>query len=238
MIDRALSIPEGFFEARRDRMNGFRATGLAFGVALLLTALSGVALRLLARQMTGTTEIDNPGRPSEMTCEAFHGDTQPSGCDEPATITVEVGELFWETAVEQLPALFFGVLLLWLFTGVGLHLLAGGHVGEGSFGQTLEVVAWSMLINVLSVAISAGLLWLASQQVDLAVSSPEQLLSQMRRVTTTLPGIGARVVQGLALVAQVGVWTAGLTAVHRNERAVAAVGSVIVGTVSLALLFI
>jgi len=69
MIDRALSIPEGFFEARRDRMNGFRATGLAFGVALLLTAVSGVALRLLARQMTGTTEIDNPGRPSEMTCD-------------------------------------------------------------------------------------------------------------------------------------------------------------------------
>jgi len=130
------------------------------------------------------------------------------------------------------------VLLLWLFTGVGLHFLAGGSVGVGSFGQTLEVVAWSMLINVLSVAISAGLLWLASQQVDLAVSSPEQLLSQMRRVTTTLPGIGARVVQGLALVAQVGVWTAGLTVVHRNERAVAAVGSVIVGTASLALLLV
>jgi len=236
MIDRLLSVPEGFFEARRDRMHGVRGAGIAFAVAALVTALIAGVMRMFARQMTATTEIDNPDRPSEIICEASSG--QPSGCGEPATISVEVGDLFWDAAVEQLPAVFAGVVLLWFLTGVGLHLVAGGYVGEGSFGQTLEVVAWSMLINVLSVAISGLLLWLATQQVDLAVSSPEQLLSQMQRLTTTLPGLGSQLVQVIALVAQVGVWTAGLTVVHRNERAVAAVGSVIVGTVSLVLIVV
>lgn len=235
MIDRLFSIPEGFFEARRDRMHGFRGTGIALVVATLLTALTAGVMRMFARQMTATTEIDNPDRPPEIICD-MASSGQPSGCDEPATISVEVGDLFWDAVVEQLPTVFAGVVIFWFLTGVGLHLVAGGYVGEGSFGQTLSVVAWSMLINVLSVAISGLLLWLATQQIDLAVSSPEQLLSQMRRLTTTVLGFGAQLVQVIALVAQVGVWTAGLTVVHRNERAVAAVGSVIVGAVWLVLI--
>lgn len=240
MFDRMLVIPERFFETRRDRMSGFRAVGLAFVVTSLTTGLMSVFLRLLANEMTGTTEIDNPNRPSEVTCDTF-GETEigaPSGCDEPETVTVEIGELFWEQAVEQLPALFVGGLLLWLLIGGGLHLFGSGLIGDGSFGQTLEVVAWSMLLNVLAVAVSVSLLLLAAQQVGLAVSDPEMLSSHVRRLTATTPGIGVQIVQVVALVAQVGVWTAGLAVVHRVDRKATAIGSVTVGAALFVLAFV
>ncbi len=91
--------PGAFFEQRRDRLNGLRGGGLALGIAVVVTIVLGVALRLFADQFTGTVERDNPARPPEQLCEdGGVGGITVSGCDEPATQTVEVGSFIWNYA--------------------------------------------------------------------------------------------------------------------------------------------
>lgn len=230
---RTFPHPESWFRSRADGFNGPRALLIATLVALVLTAQVGGFLWFLSERMTGTITRDNPDRPPDWVCDGGASDTTrtPFGCAEPKEETVEVGRLFWNHASDQLFPLFIGVLLLWFLGGVAIHLLVGGLGSEGSLGQTLEVVAWSGVVELLTVGISVALLAVEAQSLTLATSDPQALLSAIRSLTSGALGLAARAVQVGGTFAQAYVLFAGLIAVHDVDRARVAMVAALVAIV-------
>ena len=236
VLDTLLARPERFFQQRADRLSAVRGFLLLSGLALLSTAIVGVFLRTLSNRMTGTTMVDNPDRPSKGFCENSATDmlTVDVGCDEPEQVPVELGDLFWEAAAQTLPFVFVGIVVFVALLALLLHVFAGGFEGEGTVGDTVEIVAWSFAVDVVVIALNVGLLVLALDQVDLAVSDPNAVQRQIQRVTRTASGTATTAIQAIGLVCQVGIWTAGMHVVHDVPRArVLVTGGVLAGVLLL-----
>ncbi|WP_434531109.1 Yip1 family protein [Haloarcula sp. NS06] len=223
--------PGAFFEQRRDQLNGFRGGGLALGIALAVTVVLGIALRLFAAQFTGTVERDNPARPPEQMCEdGGVGGITVSGCDEPATKTVEVGSLIWDAAAEILPGLFIGFMIVWVGLMLGLYLGAKIAGGSGRFGETAEITAWGLLPSVVGVAVGSAALVFFAASSDLAASSPEMFLEQVQSLQNGLSGLVFLTIQISTAAWQAYVWAGGLRVVHEISRYAAVAIAVIAAT--------
>jgi hypothetical protein len=229
--------PESWFRRRADSMNGGRALLIALFVALVLTAQVGGFVWLLSERMTGTITRDNPDRPPDWVCDdesesAFSElNTTPAGCDQPKRETVEIGTLVWRAASDRLVGIFFGLLLLWILGGVVIHLLAGGIESHGSFGQTLEVLAWCGVVELVFVAISMLLLLASVGDATLSASDPDALLSAIRSLTSgPLPAL-ARAIGIGGVLSQSYVLYGGLVGVHETDRFRAGVVAVLFGMV-------
>jgi hypothetical protein len=230
-IQTFLLRPGAFFEQRRDRLNGYRGGGLALGIAVVVTIVLGVALRLFADQFTGTVERDNPARPPDQMCEdGGVGGITVSGCDEPVTQTVEVGSFIWDYATRALPRLFFGFIIAWIGLIVGLYVGAKLAGGSGQFGETVEITAWGLLPSVIGVAAGGTALVLFAASIDLSASSPELLLEQVRSLQNGLSGLVFLVIQVGTAAWQAYVWAGGLRVVHEISRYAAVAIAVIAAT--------
>jgi len=223
--------PGAFFEQRRDRLSGVRGGGLALGIAVAVTVVLGVALRLFATQFTGTVEVDNPERPPDQMCEdGGIGEVTVSGCDEPATRTVEVGSLVWDQATEVLPGLFIGLVIVWVGLVVLLYVGARIAGGSGGFGETAEVTAWGLVPSVVGVAVGGAGLVLFAASTDLSASSPEMLLEQVRSLQNGLSGLVFLAIQVGTAAWQAYVWAGGLRVIHEISRYAAVAVAVIAAT--------
>ncbi|WP_225307711.1 MULTISPECIES: YIP1 family protein [unclassified Haloarcula] len=228
--------PGAFFEQRRDRLNGFRGGGLALGIAVAVTVVLGVALRLFAAQFTGTVERDNPARPPEQMCEdGGVGGITVSGCDEPATQTVELGSIIWDYATEALPGLFFGFVIVWIGLMIGLYVGAKLAGGSGKFGETAEITAWGLLPSVVGVVAGGAALVFFAANTDLSASSPAVLLEQVRGLQNGLSGLVFLAIQIGTAVWQAAVWASGLRVVHEISRYAAVAIAVIAATLPVVL---
>lgn len=221
---RILQRIESWFRGRADDFNGFRAFLAAVLVAIVLTTQLGGFLWFLSERMTGTLTRDNPDRPPDWVCDGDSPDlfTEVTGthvgCGEPKRETVEVGRVFWNYASDQLFPLLAGLLLLWLLAGVAIHLLVGGLGSNGTLGQTLEVVAWSGIVELITVALSVAVLVVELQSLTLSAADPQALLSSVRSLTSGPLGLVVRTVQLGGTVVQATVLFAGLVAVHDVDR--------------------
>jgi len=228
--------PGAFFEKRRDRLSGVRGGGLALGIAVAVTVVLGVALRLFATQFTGTTEVDNPARPPDQMCEdGGIGEITVSGCDEPATRTVEVGSLIWDQATEVLPGLFIGLIVVWIGLVVLLYVGAKMAGGSAGFGETAEITAWGLLPSVVGVAAGGAALVFFAASTDLSTSSPEMLLEQVRSLQNGLSGLVFLAIQVGTAAWQAYVWAGGLRAVHEISRYAAVAVAVVAATLPVVL---
>lgn len=228
--------PGAFFEQRRDRLGGVRGGALALGIAVAVTAVLGVALRLFAAQFTGTTEVDNPARPPDQFCEdGGVGEITMSGCDEPATRTVEIGSLVWDQANEVLPGLFVGLVIVWIGLGVLLYVGAKIAGGSGQFGETAEITAWGLVPSVVGVAVGGATLVFFASTADLSASSPEMLLEQVQNLQSGLSGLVFLAIQIGTAAWQAYIWAGGLRAVHEISRYAAVAVAVIVATLPVIL---
>ncbi|RLM39418.1 YIP1 family protein [Haloarcula sp. Atlit-120R] len=230
-VQTVLLYPETFFEQRRDDLGGVRGAGLALGAAVALTAVVGLALRLFAAQFTATTEIDNPARPPDQFCEddGVAGIT-PSGCDEPATQTVEVGSLIWDQAAEILPAVLVGLVVVWFGLAVALYVGAKIAGGSAGFGPTLEVTGWGLLPSVVGAAVGGAALVGFAARADFAATSPQVLLEQVRTLQTGLSGLTFLAIQVGTAAWQAYVWAGGLRVVHGISRYAAVAVAVVAAT--------
>ncbi|WP_167880063.1 Yip1 family protein [Halorhabdus rudnickae] len=221
--------PESWFRRRTSDLHGARALVIAFLVAMIVTLQAGGFLWLVSERMTGTITRDNPDRPPEWMCDdggdsPFSGtdigetDGTPAGCTEPKQETVEIGTVVWQEATGVLPTLFVGMLLLWLIGGVAIHLLIGGIGTEGTVGQTLEVLAWCGVVQVVTIAIVVPLLVLSLPDGALSASDPEAVLSAVRALGVGPIGILTTAVSVAGTLWQSYVLFGGLTAVHEASR--------------------
>lgn len=223
--------PGAFFEQRRDRLSGVRGGGLALGIAVAVTVVLGVALRLFAAQFTGTVERDNPTRPPDQMCEdGGVGGMTVAGCDEPATRTVEIGSLIWDYATEVLPGLFVGFVIVWIGLMIGLYVGAKLAGGSGQFGETAEITAWGLLPSVVGVAAGGTALVFFAASTDLSASSPALLLEQVRRLQNGLSGLVFLAIQVGTAAWQAYIWAGGLRVVHEISRYAAVAIAVIAAT--------
>jgi hypothetical protein len=223
--------PGAFFEQRRDELGGARGAALALGAAVALTAVAGLALRLFTAQFTGTTEIDNPARPPDQFCaDDGVGGITASGCDEPATKTVEIGSLVWEQAAEILPALLVGLVIVWFGLAVALYVGAKIAGGSGGFGETLEVTGWGLLPSVVGAVVGGAALVGFTARADLGASSPQLLLEQAQTLQTGLSGLTFLAIQVGTAAWQAYVWAGGLRVVHGISRYGAVAVAVVTAT--------
>ena len=228
--------PSAFFEQRTDRLNGVRGAIVAAALSVSLTAVLAVSLRLFAQQFTGSTTVDNPDYPGEMFCDdGGVGGMTPSGCDEPPTVTREISALLWEVVVDFLPWVIVGLPLLWLLLAAGLHAGARLDGGTGRFGETMAVTAWGLVPLLVAATLSGAALVVFATQADLAGSSPEALLAEVRELQSGVFGLVFLALRLGGAAWQAAVWAGGLRVVHDLNRRSAAVIAVIVAGVSFLL---
>lgn len=229
--------PGQFFDRRAGRLDGVEGGVLAAGLSVALTMVLAVTLWLFAQQFTGTTTVDNPAYPGEMFCDdgGTVGGMTVGGCDEPPTVTRELSALLWEEVVGLLPWLFVGLLIVWLGLAVALHVgaLVGG--GTGRFGETLAVAAWGLVPTLVVSAVAGAALVGFAARTDLAASSPEALLAEVRRLQSGVSGLTFLLLQVGAAVWQAFVWAEGLRVVHGLSRVAAGATAVLVAAVPVVL---
>jgi len=229
-----LFAPSAYFERHGARLDGLTGFAIALGVALVLTLVIGASLYGLSAQMTGTTTINNPDRPSDAFCSSAPTMLNETdlGCDEPETVERDTGALFWSYASGQLPVLFVGMVFVWAGLVVGLHvatLLVGR--ASGSVGATASVAAHGLLASVLPTAVGGVLFVFFAGQADLGASEPAQFLAQFRTLTRGISGLALGGIQLTGLAWQWYVWQAGLARAHDLSKTAAGVAAGGVGVV-------
>lgn len=232
--------PDSFFDRRADTLSGVEGFAVAAVVTVVLTALLAGALFGISQQLTGTTMVDNPDRPPEAFCED-DGVAMPSmntsgvnvseGCDQPAQVERNVGELFWQAASGQVLPIGIGIFVVWFGVGIALHVAAKLADGRGSFGETLAVTAYGMVPTLVAAAVGSVLLvWLAAE-ADLGAGDPERLVAQFRQFTSGASGLALTGVQLGGVAWQTYVWTYGLAHAHDLSTRGAGVAAGCVGAV-------
>ncbi|MFH5797444.1 Yip1 family protein [Haladaptatus sp. CMAA 1911] len=228
MLSDALLRPNRFFEERSPRPRLASAFAVVLVVALASTALFGFVGWTMTQRMTGTTQIDNPNRPSDTFCnDDFFTDgagNLSEECDRPKQKTVVIGDLVWKEFQEKIPLVFLGVLVAWPFTAIGLHVASAVAGGEGSFSNTLSVAGWGMLPSLVQMLVGIGLFYLALRGADLSGSDPQVLLDQLQSLVATARG-GSAFVALLGTAWQWVVWTSGLKHARRLSTGAAAVSA-------------
>ena len=228
MLSDALLRPNRFFEERSPRPRLASAFAVVLVVALASTALFGFVGWTMTQRMTGTTQIDNPNRPSDTFCnDDFFTDgagNLSEECDRPKQKTVVIGDLVWKEFQEKIPLVFLGVLVAWPFTAIGLHVASAVAGGEGSFSNTLSVAGWGMLPSLVQMLVGIGLFYLALRGADLSGSDPQVLLDQLQSLVATARG-GSVFVALLGTAWQWVLWTYGLKHARRLSTGAAAVSA-------------
>lgn len=215
MLKALLVEPWTFFRRRNGDLDGIRGVVVGAAASFGLVTVLGVALWFLSRQFSGTVTMDNPARPADTFCNGTQFEnTTPAGCSEPARIDREMGSLVWERASELLPWLFFGALVVFFLSAVGLYAGSWLAEGDGSFGATLEVTAWGMIPSVVGTVVAGVVLVGFASQMDLSADDPEQVLQQFRAIQRGVSGLTLGAVQLLTATWQAYVWAGGLFAVQ------------------------
>ena len=228
--------PRAFFDRRADRLSGFEGAVVAAVLSVLLTGVLAVALRLFADQFTGTTTVDNPAYPGDVLCEdGGVGEMTAYGCEEPPTVSREMSSLLWEEAAGALPAVFVGLLVLWVGLAVALYVGARVAGGSGGFGETLAVTAWGLVPTLLVAVLAGATLVTLAAQADLSASSPEALLAEVRGFQSGVSGLTFLLWQIGGAAWQAVVWAGGLRVVHEIRRRRAVVVAVLVAVVPVLL---
>ncbi len=229
-----IARPGEFFERRVDRLSGVRGAGVAAALSLASILAIGAIMWLFSRQFTGTTTIDNPGYPGDQFCRGELSVT-PTGCDEPATQTVEVSSLLWEEIVGILPIAFVGLLVLWVALAVALHIGASLTNADGRIGETLEIAAWGFVPAVVTTVVGGAALVAFAAQADLSTGDPETLLASVESIRTGVTGLTLLGIQLAGAAWQAYVWAAGLRVVHDISRAAAVTTAVVTAAVPVLL---
>lgn len=167
--------PGAFFEERPPAETLPIAAGIVVAFVLCLTV--GVLLigSMLAGAIDATVTMDNPNRPPDWVCERHADDPDSAfsqGCDEPATIERDAGELAQDAVQEYLWIALAGPFVLWLIGGTvlfGAGRLAGG---SPSFAGTLSLAGWAALPEFLRLGVGLVSLWFVLSNVT--ITDPER----------------------------------------------------------------
>ncbi|MFC7044874.1 Yip1 family protein [Halobacteriaceae archaeon GCM10025711] len=203
--------PDAFFETRSPGRDLVPAFAVYVVVALVTVTAASGAIWFMTQQMTATTEIDNPNRPADMLCDDPPGDlSTPAGCDLPKTKTVVVGDMVWDVYTgEVLGLLFVGLLFLWPMLAVAAYLLTALFGGEGSFVETMAVVAWGMVPSAFQVVLSSVFLAVTVAGADFSHSGPQMLAVQLEALTGGGRRLPSAAISAGGLAWQAYVWTYG-----------------------------
>lgn len=237
VIRDALLNPDRFFAERTPRPSLGTAATVVLVVALVSTAAVGFIGWTLSQEITATAQVDNPNRPPDWACEdgGFGSDTTnfSSGCDQPRTKTIDMGDKLWEAFSGQLPMIFFASFFGWLLVAAGLHAASGLAGGRGSFSGTLTVAAWGTLPTLFQTAVGGASMYFAIQGMELG-GSPEVLAQQFQSMASRTQS-GNLAVSAFVTLWQAYVWTYGLKHVRNLETGSAAGAAGVVAFVSFVL---
>lgn len=233
MLDTLITDPAGFFEGRRERLDGVRGFVLLAILSVAIVTVVAVATWFLSRQLTGTVTIENPDRPPTAFCEMGPAEMlTESGCDEPARVERRTGAVLWRYFADLLPWLYVGVPIFGLVTAGFLHVGARIAGGDGRAGETLTVVAWGAVPSLVQAVLAGALLVSFTPELDLSASDPEVLTAQFLALKRGFSGIALNGTRLLGTAWQAWVWAGGLAVVHglRKRTAVALAGLVVLLT--------
>lgn len=166
---------------------------------------------MLAGTVDATVTMDNPDRPPEPIC-AQHADDPDSmfgeGCDEPATIERDAGELVQEAMYDYLWVGLVGPFILWIVGTVvlfGAGRLAGG---SPSLLGTLSLAGWAALPELVRLVVGlAGFSYILS---DMTITDPEQGASALEAAMAPMEPV-VLVVSLVTLAWQWSLLTGGLS---------------------------
>jgi len=215
--------PTRFFEERPPSDTLPVAAGLVVFFAVALTAALLLVGSMLAGAVDATVTMDNPDRPPETFCEQYEDDPDSpfgEGCDDPATIERDAGQLLREAVNDYL---WIGVVtpfVLWLLGTV--VLFAGGRLaaGDPSFAGTAALAGWAALPEFLRVVAGLAGLWYALR--DLTITDPEQGAAVLETALAAVEPV-LLVVSLLTLGWQWSILSAGLSEDADISRGAAAV---------------
>jgi len=196
-----------------------REPAAVLGTVVLVAGVTVVGLALLGSVMAATIDatvlVDNPERPPDWVCEQ-HGDDPDSlryeSCQESEQVERDVGEVLRSLVLDRLHYGVVGVGLAWVLIAAGLHLGALALGGDGGFGDALTVVAWSLPVEAVRVAVGLAAMWwvLASREFGDGVAALErEVVDAIASVEPVLIGV-TLLVTGV----QWRVWRGGLEAHH------------------------
>lgn len=184
-------------------------------VLVLATVLAGSVVAsgaVLAGSLDETVTVDNPDRPPAWACDGPASDGGGSsfdeGCDEPATIERDAGELVQEAATEYVSTAFVAPFSLWAIAGVTLFAGARLAGGEGRFAETLAAAAWGAVPELVRIAAAlVGFRYVLGRTSfsGPVESYPEQLASALAVLDAPLlvVGLGVLAWQWVVLAAAV-----------------------------------
>lgn len=214
----AVSHPHRYFEEHPPADSIGQAAVIVFLVATL-SSLAFLALGwVLSQQIDATTTVTTMEPWSDARCEPFremnnssNTSSLPEPCtiDEPRTKQVHLGEKAYSVFAERVPLVFFGVLLGWPITAIGLHVLSALARSEGSFGNTLAVAGVGMAPSVLQTfAVTGTMAWQVRSMTF--GSDPAVVANRLRELaeTTTHPVVIVAIL--VVAVWQAWIWAAGL----------------------------
>lgn len=214
----AVSNPHRYFEEHPPAESIGQAAVIVFVVATL-SSLAFLALGwVLSQQIDVTTTVTTMEPWSDARCEPFREmnnssnvSSLPEPCtiDEPRTKEVHLGEKAYSVFAERVPLVFFGILIGWPITAVGLHVLSALAESEGSFANTLAVAGVGMAPSVLQTFAVTGTMAWQAQSMTFG-SDPTTVGNRLREMAEA--GSHPVVIIAILVVAvwQAWIWAAGL----------------------------
>lgn len=214
----AVSRPHRYF----DENPPAHSLGQAAIIVLLVATLSSLAFLalgwVLSQQIDVTTTVTTMEPWSDARCEPFRemnnssnvsSVPEPCTIDEPRTKEVHLGEKAYSVFAGQVPLVFFGILLGWPLTAVGLHVFSALGQSEGSFGNTLAVAGVGMAPSVLQTFAVTGTMAWQVQSMSFG-SDPATVANRLREMAEA--GGHPVVIIAILVVAiwQAWIWAAGL----------------------------
>lgn len=174
-VRQLLLSPASYFDDRPPAETLRLAAGLVGLLVVVLTAGFLFAGTLMAGTIDATVTMDNPDRPPDFICEQ-HGDDPDSalgaGCDEPAEIERDAGELVQELLRDYLWIGVVGPLVLWAAGTVVLFGVARLAGGSPSLPGTAAVAGWAALPEVARTLVGVAALRVAL--ADVTITDPER----------------------------------------------------------------
>lgn len=214
----ALRRPHRYFEENPPSESIGQAAAIVVLVAILSSAAFLVLGWLLSHQIDATTTVTTMEPWSDSRCASFRElnnstnvSSMPEPCtiDEPRTKEVHLGEKAYSVFAERIPLVFFGVLLGWPLTAVGLHVLSALSASEGAFANTLTVAGVGMAPSVLQTFAVTGTMAWRVHSMSFG-SDPETVTARLAEIagTTDHPVV---IVAILGVAGwQLWIWAAGL----------------------------
>lgn len=214
----AVRRPHRYFEENPPS----ESIGQAAVIVLLVAVISSVAFLglgwFLSQQIDATTTVTTMEPWSDARCEPFREmnnssnvSSLPEPCtiDEPRTKEVHLGDKAYSVFAERIPLVFFGVLLGWPLTAVGLHVLSALSQSEGSFTNTLTVAGVGMAPSALQTLAVTGTMAWQVQSMTFG-SDPATVANRLREIagSATHPVVIIAIL--VVAVWQAWIWAAGL----------------------------